>query len=168
MTYNVTGSHHCDVVVCPLSNCTGNGEDLHVQVTLDSVPRDKLLRSSWYIQGPCRQGTGTGIHTHHYVHYYMYSYGQIALAIARAITGHTRTSKNTDYCPNCTRKCVINYTKIAYPHKKELLEDYTVYIKYMYNVHVLYTHSVLLELRWRGSSHPSQHKVYGNKLWHTH
>ena len=41
---------------------------------------------------------------------YMYSYGQIALAIARAITGHTRTSKSTDYCHNCTRKCVINYT----------------------------------------------------------
>ena len=40
----------------------------------------------------------------------MYSYGQIALAIARAITGHTHTSKSTDYCPNCTRKCVINYT----------------------------------------------------------
>ena len=41
----------------------------------------------------------------------MYSYGQIALAIAHAITGHTRTSKSTDYCPNCTLKCVINYTK---------------------------------------------------------
>ena len=41
---------------------------------------------------------------------YMYSYGQIALAITRAITGHTRSSKSTDYCPNCTLKCVINYT----------------------------------------------------------
>ena len=40
----------------------------------------------------------------------MYSYGQIALAIARAIIGHTRTSKSTDYCSNCTLKCVINYT----------------------------------------------------------
>ena len=43
----------------------------------------------------------------------MYLYSQIALAIARiarAITGHTHTSKNTDYCPNCTQKCVINYT----------------------------------------------------------
>ena len=40
----------------------------------------------------------------------MYSYCQIALAIARAITGHSRTSMGTDYCPNCTRKCVINYT----------------------------------------------------------
>ena len=40
----------------------------------------------------------------------MYSYSQIALAIACAITGHTRTSKSTDYCPNCTWKCVINYT----------------------------------------------------------
>jgi hypothetical protein len=38
------------------------------------------------------------------------SYGQIALTIARAITDHTRTSKSTDYCPNCTLKCVINYT----------------------------------------------------------
>ena len=27
-----------------------------------------------------------------------------------AIIAHTRTSKSTDYCPNCTRKCVINYT----------------------------------------------------------
>ena len=34
---------------------------------------------------------------------------QIALAIVRAIatTGRTRTSKNTDYCPNCTLKRVI-------------------------------------------------------------
>ena len=44
----------------------------------------------------------------------MYSYGQIALATAHAITGHTHTSKSTDYYPNCTRKCVINYTKIAH------------------------------------------------------
>ena len=44
----------------------------------------------------------------------MYSYGQTALAIARAVTGHTRTSKSTDYnyYTNCTRKCVINYTNI--------------------------------------------------------
>ena len=35
---------------------------------------------------------------------------QIALAIARTITGHIHTSKGTDYCPNCTRKCVISYT----------------------------------------------------------
>ena len=41
---------------------------------------------------------------------YMNSYGQIALAITRAITGHTCTSKSTDYCPNCTQKGVINYT----------------------------------------------------------
>ena len=40
----------------------------------------------------------------------MYSHGQIALATARAITGHTCTSKSTDYCPNCTWKCMINYT----------------------------------------------------------
>ena len=33
----------------------------------------------------------------------MYSYGQIALAIARAMTDRTRTSKSTDYCPNRTR-----------------------------------------------------------------
>ena len=39
----------------------------------------------------------------------MYSYSQIALTIARAITDYTCTSKNTDYCPNCTRKFVINY-----------------------------------------------------------
>ena len=44
----------------------------------------------------------------------MYTYGQIALAIARAITDHTRTSKSTDYCPNCTLKCVINYTYNAF------------------------------------------------------
>ena len=44
----------------------------------------------------------------------MYTYGQIALAIARAITDHTRTSKSTDYCPNCTLKCVINYTNIIH------------------------------------------------------
>ena len=43
----------------------------------------------------------------------MYLYGQIALAIVRAITGHTRTSKSTDYCPNCTQKCVINYTNVG-------------------------------------------------------
>ena len=30
----------------------------------------------------------------------------IALAIALAITGHTRTSKSTDYYLNCTQKCV--------------------------------------------------------------
>ena len=30
--------------------------------------------------------------------------------IARAISGHTRTSESTDYCPNCTRKCVIIIT----------------------------------------------------------
>ena len=29
--------------------------------------------------------------------------------MAHAITGHTYTSKSMDYCPNCTRKCVINY-----------------------------------------------------------
>ena len=44
---------------------------------------------------------------------YSYSYNLIALAIACAITGHTRT-KSTDYFPNCTCtrpwKCVINYT----------------------------------------------------------
>ena len=44
----------------------------------------------------------------------MYTYGQIAPAIARAITDHTRTSKSTDYCPNCTLKCVINYTNIIH------------------------------------------------------
>ena len=37
----------------------------------------------------------------------LYSYSLIALAIARVITGHTRTSKSTDYCPNCMM-CVIN------------------------------------------------------------
>ena len=31
---------------------------------------------------------------------YLYWYSQIALIIARAITGHTRASKSTDYCPN--------------------------------------------------------------------
>ena len=30
----------------------------------------------------------------------MYSYSQIALAIARTITGYSRTSKSADYCPN--------------------------------------------------------------------
>ena len=40
---------------------------------------------------------------------YMYSYCQIALTSSHAVIGHTRTSKSTDYCPNCTRKCVINY-----------------------------------------------------------
>ena len=40
----------------------------------------------------------------------MYSYSQIALAVPRAITDCTRTHKSTDYCPNYTRKCVINYT----------------------------------------------------------
>ena len=39
-----------------------------------------------------------------------YSYGLITLAITRAITGHTRTSKSTDYFPNYTQKYVINYT----------------------------------------------------------
>jgi hypothetical protein len=42
-------------------------------------------------------------------YYYLYLYGQKALAIARAITDHTCTSKSTDYCPNYTRKCVILY-----------------------------------------------------------
>ena len=45
----------------------------------------------------------------------MHSYGQIPPAIARTVTGHTRTSKRTDYCPNCTLKCVINYTNRALP-----------------------------------------------------
>ena len=48
---------------------------------------------------------------------YLYSYSQIALAIARAITGHTCTSKSTDYCPNRTRKCVINYTYSTMSYK---------------------------------------------------
>ena len=35
----------------------------------------------------------------------------ISLTITQAVTGHTRISKlSTDYCPNCTQKCVINYT----------------------------------------------------------
>ena len=36
----------------------------------------------------------------------------VALAISHAITGHTRTSKSTNYCPSyysCTWKHVINY-----------------------------------------------------------
>ena len=41
---------------------------------------------------------------------YVHSYSQIALAVAHAITDCTHTRKSTDYCPNCTRKCVINYT----------------------------------------------------------
>ena len=34
----------------------------------------------------------------------------MALAMVHAITGpgHTHTSKSTDYCPNCTQKCVNN------------------------------------------------------------
>ena len=43
----------------------------------------------------------------------LYSYIQIVFTIARAITGHTHTSKNSNYCPNCTLKCVINYTNIT-------------------------------------------------------
>ena len=43
---------------------------------------------------------------------YVYSYSQIALAIAYAITDHTRTCKSTDYCPNCIRKYLINFTNI--------------------------------------------------------
>ena len=43
---------------------------------------------------------------------------QIALTIACAITGHTRTSKSTDYCPNFTQKCVINYTNIIRKYNK--------------------------------------------------
>ena len=35
----------------------------------------------------------------------------LALAITRTITGHTRTSRNTDYCHNCTQKCVISITE---------------------------------------------------------
>ena len=50
----------------------------------------------------------------------MYSYGQIALAITHAITGHTCTSKSTDYCHNCTQKCVINYTYC--PHRRRCKE----------------------------------------------
>ena len=38
----------------------------------------------------------------------------IALTIACAITGHTRTNKSTDYYPNCTQKCVINYTNFKF------------------------------------------------------
>ena len=49
-------------------------------------------------------------HLHSCEYSYLYSYGLITLAIACVITGHTRTSKSTDYCPNCTQKCVINYT----------------------------------------------------------
>ena len=43
---------------------------------------------------------------------YLYSYSLIALTITHTITGHTRTSKSTDYCPNCSQKYVINYTNI--------------------------------------------------------
>ena len=39
----------------------------------------------------------------------LYSHGQIALSITRAIIGHTHTGKSSDYYPNCTQKCVINY-----------------------------------------------------------
>ena len=46
-------------------------------------------------------------------HSYLYSYSLIALAIARAITGHTRTNKSTDYCPIFTWNYVINYTSLA-------------------------------------------------------
>ena len=56
----------------------------------------------------------------------MYSYGLIALAIARAITGHTRTSKSTDYCPNCTQKCVINYTNSIVTHWPQLIDSYVL------------------------------------------
>ena len=56
----------------------------------------------------------------------MYLYGQIALATARAITGHTRTSKSTDYCPNCTWKCVINYTN--YNIRKHVINSTTIII----------------------------------------
>ena len=49
---------------------------------------------------------------------YLYLYGQIALAIACAITSHTRTSKSADDSPNnCTQKCVIYY--ICKLHKAE-------------------------------------------------
>ena len=58
----------------------------------------------------------------------MYSYGQIALTTARAITGHIRTSKSTDYCPNCTRKCVINYTNNAGEIYLSLLLCMTLYM----------------------------------------
>ena len=34
----------------------------------------------------------------------------IVVVVARAITCHTRASKNTDYCHSCTRMCVIIYT----------------------------------------------------------
>ena len=40
----------------------------------------------------------------------VYSYSQIALAFAHAITNCTRARKSTDYCLNCTWKCMINYT----------------------------------------------------------
>ena len=43
-----------------------------------------------------------------------HAYSQIALTVTHAITDCTRTRKSTDYCPNCTRKCVINYTNGSY------------------------------------------------------
>ena len=43
--------------------------------------------------------------------------------ITHAISGHTRTSKSTDYCLNCTRKCVINYTNPIEWHQDEPLPE---------------------------------------------
>ena len=52
---------------------------------------------------------------------YLYSYGLIALAITRAITGHTHTNKSTDYCPNR----VINYSimiTVTMPYYSEVCD----------------------------------------------
>ena len=53
---------------------------------------------------------------------------EIALTITN--TGHTCTSKSTDYCSNYTRKCVINYTNktftIVHNHKELVLPTLVV------------------------------------------
>ena len=61
-------------------------------------------------------------------HYsYWYSYSLIALAFARAISGHTHTSRSTDYSLIVTRKCVINYTNYT-----------TLYYNYTLRIIILY------------------------------
>ena len=52
---------------------------------------------------------------HHFIMYScLYLYSQTALSIGHAITGNTRTSKSTDYFPNCTQKSAISCNDNGY------------------------------------------------------